>query len=128
MPNPAAVAATLRGASGPVHRYMLVLATKVQTRARELVGVKTGNLKSTIVKRVTPGHGGLVVLVGSSLPYARFHHDGTKPHVIRPRNPDGVLAFEVGGETRFARFVNHPGTRPNPFLTKAAHQVIGQTR
>lgn len=75
---------------------------------------------------------------------------GTPPHVIRPkaaagfvgpllpgqgrrsrgRNTAGqfsggqgaarALAFQMGGTTVFARSVNHPGTKPDPYLDKAA--------
>lgn len=37
---------------------------------------------------------------------------GTKPHVILPKNENGVLVFEKEGETVFTRHVFHPGTKP----------------
>ena len=46
-------------------------------------------------------------------------NDGTAPHVIEARNAQ-ALRFSVGGQTRFARRVNHPGTKPDPFLDAAA--------
>lgn len=41
---------------------------------------------------------------------------GTRPHVIEPRDPDGVLAFEIDGKTVFAKKVLHPGTKPLGFV------------
>lgn len=49
-------------------------------------------------------------------------NDGTRPHVIRPRAKQ-VLRFQVGGRTVFAKVVNHPGTKPNPFLDRALREV-----
>jgi hypothetical protein len=51
--------------------------------------------------------------------YALDVHQGTGPHRIEPRNAT-VLRFEVGGETVFSAYVNHPGTRPRPFLAEGA--------
>ena len=48
--------------------------------------------------------------------YAKFLEDGSAPHVIRPKDPKGVLAFVVGGKTVFARAVNHPGTKAYLFM------------
>jgi hypothetical protein len=60
--------------------------------------------------------------VGSDVEYAQMVHDGTRPHVIRPRNAQ-VLRFRVGGQVVFARVVNHPGTRAQPFLDRALREV-----
>lgn len=35
----------------------------------------------------------------------------------------GVLAFTIGGRTIFAKYVNHPGTPPDPFLDQGADQA-----
>jgi hypothetical protein len=61
--------------------------------------------------------------VTSHAPYSRFVHQGTRPHVIRPRNA-AALRFPVGSRTVFAMSVNHPGTRPRPFLTNAVARVL----
>jgi hypothetical protein len=65
------------------------------------------------------------VTVGSDLEYAAMVNDGTKPHVIRPKNAK-VLRFNVGGQVVFARVVNHPGTRARPFLDRALREVAAQ--
>lgn len=75
------------------------------------------------------------VTVGSNLEYAGFVNDGTPRHTIRPRggrssrrnpNKPGMLKFTVGGRTVYAREVDHPGTRPNPFLDRALREVAAQ--
>lgn len=48
---------------------------------------------------------------------------GTPPHVITPRKPGGVLRFETGGQVVYATHVNHPGTRPQPFMAEGARQA-----
>ena len=68
--------------------------------------------------------------------YAPFVELGTRPHIIRPKRAK-VLRWNTGGggkyvtaksgkqyyksgnsQYRFARFVRHPGTRPQPFMKK----------
>lgn len=66
-----------------------------------------------------------MVTIGSDVSYAAMVNDGTSPHVIRPRRPGGVLRFQVGGRVVYARVVNHPGTRAQPFLDKALQEVAG---
>lgn len=51
--------------------------------------------------------------------YALDVHQGTPPHRIEPVRAR-ALRFEVAGEVVFAAYVNHPGTRPRPFLAEGA--------
>lgn len=62
------------------------------------------------------------VRVGSDVFYAPYVNDGTRPHVIRPKRAR-ALRFVVGGQVVFARVVQHPGTKANPFLTRALREV-----
>jgi hypothetical protein len=98
---------------------------RIVVEARALAPVRSGRLKAAIRKEPGTGHGPFLVQAGVScdVPYAKFVHDGTQPHVIRARNAS-VLAFQVGGRKVFARSVRHPGTRPNPFLRTAADHVL----
>lgn len=48
--------------------------------------------------------------------YAEIVRLGSRPHIITPRRPGGVLRFQVGGQVVFATRVNHPGTQANPFF------------
>jgi HK97 gp10 family phage protein len=99
---------------------------QVVNRAKILAPVRTGRLRSSIraePPRILSLRGS--VKVGSDLEYAAFVNDGTRPHQIRPRNRQ-VLRFQVGGRTVFAKVVNHPGTRPRPFLDRALREVAAQ--
>src|SRR5699024_3680263 len=55
---------------------------------------------------------------GAKQENAMYVHEGTKPHVIKPRRKK-VLSWK-GPEGRvFATAVNHPGTAPRPWLRLA---------
>lgn len=103
-------------------------AGKIAGVARQIVPVKTGRLRASIAVqqshdikgRFTSGYE-----VSASAPYAAFVHEGTRPHVIEG-NP--LLVFQIGSTTVFTRRVNHPGTRPNPFLLRATQTVFAGTR
>lgn len=62
-------------------------------------------------------------VVASDVEYAVYVEFGTGPHIIRPKE-GGTLAFEVGGETVFAKEVKHPGTPPNGALRKAVRTAL----
>lgn len=56
-------------------------------------------------------------------PYASILRTGQRPHPITPRNPNGVLAFDVDGQTVFTRRVNHPGTQPDSWWDDAIRNL-----
>jgi phage gpG-like protein len=93
-------------------------ARQVANRAKILTPVDTGRLRSSIKHNVT----GDRATIETNVSYAPYVHDGTRPHVIRPRRRQ-ALRFNVGGQTVFARIVNHPGTRARPFLVRALREI-----
>lgn len=52
-------------------------------------------------------------------PYARFVHDGTRPHLIVP-NKKKILRWASGGLFHFAKVVHHPGNKPDKWMERAA--------
>lgn len=132
--DPAALADLLRGDDGPVARDLIAKGELVKNEARRRVGVyvppdsysaanrgrKPGQLRDSIVKRLANENGELACLVGSDDPIALIHHEGTTPHIIRPRSAPMLVFYwpKVGGVVRLLQ-VNHPGTRPNRYLTDA---------
>jgi len=95
----------------------------VVNRAKILCPVDTGRLRASIkgqAQRTWTLRPQFVV--GSNVDYAEYVHDGTRPHVIRPRNAR-ALRFVVGGQVVYARVVHHPGTRAKPFLDRALREV-----
>lgn len=95
--------------------------TVVQMGARVRVRRRTGRLLSTIRKNNGATKKGPYVDViagerGGRLRYTMIEHDGSRPHVIRPRRRK-ALRFLVDGRVVFRSKVNHPGTRGTKFLT-----------
>jgi hypothetical protein len=65
-------------------------------------------------------------IVGHDLdvaPHAAFVHWGTKAHVIRPKDKQ-ALRWSIGGRFIFAKFVNHPGYKGDPWLVKATDDAL----
>lgn len=58
--------------------------------------------------------------------YGGFVRGGTRPHEIRPKLEGGFLVFKIGGRTIFAKKVDHPGTKANPYHKRAHQHVSGQ--
>lgn len=54
--------------------------------------------------------------------YAEAVEFGTAPHIIRPVNGK-ALKFKADGKTIFAKKVNHPGTRAQPYFRPSLDQV-----
>lgn len=113
--------ANLANRGGPVDRWTLGKTRMVASFARRFAPVRTGRLRASIKveqSRDTAGRYKTGYSVSANTPYAAFVHEGTRPHVIVPVTAS-VLRFEVGGSVVFARRVNHPGNRANPFLSRA---------
>jgi hypothetical protein len=125
----------LSGSQGPVARHLIERSEAVRQEAKRRVGYDTTpgrdtsepHLRDVIVKRFVSAAGSFAVLVGvwgKQAQRALWHHEGTGPHEIRPRNAT-VLRFRPKGSAAFvfARIVHHPGTRANKFLTDAVNAI-----
>jgi hypothetical protein len=114
----------LKSQAGTVGRDLTRRALKVKAAAQAQVGVKTGALKASI--RLEHGRAvyGQQIRVGSDLEYAYMHHEGTRPHVILPQ-PGGTLRFRGrGGAIVHTTRIDHPGTRPNKYLSDNLYLAI----
>lgn len=98
-------------------RYMEVRGQKALLGAKAKVGVKTGSLRDSIHMRHTSSSRGQQIWIGSEKSYAYIHHQGTRPHMIVPKTPGGVLRFSSRGGVVITTSVMHPGTRANPYLS-----------
>lgn len=117
--DPTKLARFAKSGSGPVLKDLMRRGTNVQIRARGLVRKRTRTLEKSIVKRAEVDSRGPVVYVVTSVSYARYENDGTRPHLIRARNRK-VLRFPgAGGQLVFVTQVHHPGTTGSQFLTRA---------
>lgn len=112
----------LKSPSGAVGRDLARRAFKVKQAARgegpsrAVVGVKTGRLRDSIEITHERDPLGQAVRVGSRLDYALMHHEGTRPHVILPVRAKQLVFVSRGRIIRTDR-VNHPGTKPNRYLS-----------
>lgn len=52
----------------------------------------------------------------------------TRPHLIKPRNPSGVLTVPTAGGLVFAKVVHHPGTRGAHMLATATAEIAAEWR
>lgn len=113
-----------RAVRGASMRELQRVAPQVVNRAKVLAPVDTGRLRASIGPATYSRTWTLrpQATIAADVSYARYVHDGTRPHVIRPRNAQ-VLRFRVGTRWVFARVVHHPGTRPRPFLDRALAEV-----
>lgn len=113
----------LNSPNGEVGRYLRMKGNQIMVLSKAMVGMRTGALRSSIHMRHSRDPRGQYVKIGSSLPYAKMHHEGTRPHMIYPKKAQ-ILKFTTKGKTVYAHSVRHPGTRANKYLTTPMRQVI----
>lgn len=65
---------------------------------------------------VNPGTGG-------QHGYAEIVTSGSRPHIIQARTAK-ALRFIVAGTVVYTKRVRHPGTRPNPYLTRHLNEFV----
>lgn len=61
--------------------------------------------------------------IGANKSYAYAVHQGTHPHQIAAKNAQALHFFWHGAGVFFVN-VNHPGTKPQPWLWRAANIII----
>lgn len=105
----------LSAVGGPGERLLLRKAERVADLARQY-SAGHGSIPDGIVVGPVVDKS---VKVLSTNPHTILVHNGSRRHVIRPRRTGGWLRFEVDGRVVYARQVNHPGYRGDPFMTRA---------
>lgn len=118
-----AIRAVFRGDDGPVGKDLDEKSRRVLTRARTLVGVRDGTLLVSLrrEKGESPDGPYVDVVAGKRglTDYVMYHHDGTPPHLIRPRRRKALRFIDRTGRVVFAKVVHHPGTQGTRFLSRA---------
>lgn len=106
----------LNAPTGDVGRHLRKVGTRIVLAAKQQVGVDTGQLQASI--HLVHDRVGLFqqVKIGSENEIALIHHEGTRPHIIRP-NEHQYLRFRKGTRVVYSRQVLHPGTQPNRYLS-----------
>lgn len=122
----AAIVRRLRPALSGAFRELL---NEIQSRATKLAPIRTGHLRRTIgPPRITELPLGIMGTLTATASYAAAVEFGTRPHAIRPRRAKALRFLGRGGQVVFARSVQHPGTRPKPYLQPAFDQVKSHAR
>jgi len=91
------------------------------------VGKRTGNLYRSINAKKIRRQAGTIGVIAGAMGKGSRHREliewGTKPHLISPRGA-GYLKIGFG----YATLVQHPGSRPYPFIQPAMNEAstIGQ--
>lgn len=106
----------LRNPIGTVGRYMKFRGARMVAGAKAQVGFDTGALRAAIHMRHRRSPRYQYIEVVAKTKYAYMHHEGTKPHIITPSRRT-VLRFMTRGVLVRTMLVNHPGTRPNRYLS-----------
>jgi len=105
-----------------IERFLDLAGEMLRADAVREAPVVEGRLRGDIT--VFPKRKGEVSVGNTALiEYAKYVYYGTKPHTIKPKKrkalktPYGVF-----------RSVNHPGTKPNPYLDRALQSMISSGR
>lgn len=112
----------LREPGGLVYPYIEKKAKQVVRLAKAQVGVDTGQLKASIGYTIRGGSP-VYAKITASNKVAMMHHEGTKPHIIKPRKGK-ALRFQSRGKMVVTKKVYHPGTKANHFLTDPLKSVF----
>lgn len=113
--DPAALRALLRDRNGPAGRALLARTEEVADIARREA---PGSMPDFITAEVVETRTGLEGVITSAHRATNLVLQGTRPHLIRPRNAR-ALRFEIGAQVVYSRLVHHPGTKANDFLGRA---------
>jgi hypothetical protein len=116
----------LNSPGGKVGEHLAKKGQMILIRSKMQVGRRTLALRASIHMRHSRDPRGQYIQIGSSLPYARMHHEGTRPHKIYPVRRK-MLRFVSKGQVIYAYEVNHPVTKANKYLTDPMRSVISKT-
>jgi hypothetical protein len=106
----------LNSKNGEVGKHLNNISRIIVSKAKLQAGSETGKLRSSIrwdYRRTAVGQSRII---GAYVPYAYLHHEGSKPHTIVPKTNE-VLSFKSKGVLVYAQEVDHPGVKPNRYLS-----------
>ena len=99
----------------------------VVQEAQELCPVDNGPLKAAIFHKVRLENGRVTGVVGDSMEYAPFVHQGTGIYAVDGNGRQTPWGYYVESG-RYAGFHWTHGQRPNPFLAKAITNCKDEVR
>lgn len=114
-----------RSPTGLVGRDLDRRAARVERAATAQAGYGLGVLKRSMKREWVSRRGDVLTMrVGSDVRHAHVHHEGARPHVIRPVHAKALRFINKRGQVVFAYSVNHPGHAPNKYLTDNLHLAV----
>lgn len=115
----------LTGPQGPAMRLIKQAQRATLAQAKTNAPVDTGALRNAHRDGpIVVSGSGIKTEIIASQKYAEGLHEGTKPHVIRPKKGKFLSWMGPGGRV-FARSVNHPGAKARPWLLQATRSAAG---
>lgn len=99
------------------------IGTFVQAEAQQRVKVKTGNLRRNITHKTESEENKSISNIGTNVEYAQALEEGTSPHSI---NYDKPQRLNINGVWVTVGKINHPGTKPQPYLKPAIDENVGE--
>lgn len=118
VPDLVAIDALLTSPAGPVGVDMRTRSQVGLEAARAAAPKRSGRLAEGLVYTEQNLGGEIFFEIFSTAPYADYVSEGTKPHRIQAKGKK-ALAFSAGGTTIVVKSVQHPGTKPDPYLVEA---------
>lgn len=118
---------------GILGKWMRGRAEGVLYKAQATSPFLTGALRASLGTFYTTSGGELEARIGANpgpvdqgIGYGYFMHEGTQRHWITPRRPGGYLHFYWKKQGHWVRTkrVNHPGTKPIPYLTPWLEEAV----
>lgn len=102
--------------NGEIGDHLKIRGRAIVVAAKRQVGKDTGQLEREI--EMIHQRPGLYqqLWIGAHDDIAYLHHEGTRPHDIVARNAQ-FLRFTSRGRVVVTKHVNHPGTKPNRYLS-----------
>lgn len=86
--------------------------------------VRKGMLRYQIGRQFTVTPDKVIASIRSGAPYTEIVERGSRPHTIEAVRAK-ALRFVVDGVVRFAKSVQHPGTKPTFFIQKSVQAANG---
>ena len=101
----------------------------IQERARDnhRFITRNGDAERSIDKQVSGSGDSVVGVVGTTRLITIYLHQGTPAHIIEPRTKK-ALRWAAGGDFVFAKRVQHPGIKKDPFIFNAADAEAGSIK
>ncbi|MEH7416066.1 HK97-gp10 family putative phage morphogenesis protein [Neobacillus drentensis] len=101
------------------------IAIFVEAEAKQRAPVKTGDLRRRITHETEHDDNKSIAKIGTNLEYAQIVEEGSKPHEIK-RKDGKPLKLKIDGKWVTVGKVNHPGTKPQPYLKPAIDENVGE--